>query len=198
MKWVVLVIVVCLAGYTFVTLRYRKIAPPHQPYNDAKERYTATRVREAGYARIPVSVQRPADVAYTIAGIPRPLAEVTELPGGLPPELLENFAEAPKLSEVVGNVSAPATLRVLFPYPIVYTCQLPDHQDVLGETRVYARDQDIIIVTDFDRLDSDLLARTRETTVSVDLPAHLFDSGKSYTVTLVGEKTSRQWQLQVH
>jgi hypothetical protein len=198
MKWVVLVIIVCLAGYTFVTLRYRKIAPPHEPYSDAKERFTATRVREAGYARIPVNVERPADLPYTEGGIPRPLAEVSEIPGGLPRELLENFAEAPKLPQAIGRVVAPATLRALFPYPIVYNCELPDHQDVLGDTRVYTKEQDIIIVTDFDRIDSDLLARTRDTTVSVSLPAHLFESGKTYTITLTGEKTSRQWQLQVH
>ncbi len=199
MKWVVLGTVLGLAAYTYVTLKYRKDPQTaHRPVEEAKERFTTTRLRQAGYRRIAVTAERPADPSQTLAGITRPFATVTEAPGGLPPELAETFAEPPKLSESFENVSAPAALTAMLPYFIQYTCQLPDNSAILGETRVYVKENDIAIVTDFDRIDSDLLARTREATVLLKLPAGIFRSGETFQITLVGRNASKHWTLQVH
>jgi hypothetical protein len=199
MKWVVLATIAGLAVYTYVTLHFRKDpASAHRPVEDAKERFTINRLRQAGYSRIPASAERPADPARTLAGLTRPLAEIQDAPGGLPAELAETFAEPPKLSDSFQNVSAPATGTAMLPYSIQYTCQLPDNNGILGETRVYVKDNDIAIVTDFDRIDSDLLARTKEATVLLQLPASIFRSGETFEITLVGQAASKRWSLQVH
>jgi hypothetical protein len=199
MKWVVLATVLGLGVYTYVTLKFRKDPQSaHRPVEDAKERFTVSRLRQAGYARIPVTAERPADPSRTLAGLNRPLATIKDVPGGLPAELAETFAEPPKLSESFQNVSAPATGTAMLPYSIQYTCQLPDNTGILGETRVYVKDNDIAIVTDFDRIDSDLLARTKDATVLLQLPASIFRSGETFQITLVGQTASQHWTLQVH
>jgi hypothetical protein len=199
MKWVVLATVIGLGAYTYVTLKFRKDpASAHRPVEDAKERFTVSRLRQAGYTRIPVTAERPADLSRALAGLVRPLAEIQNAPAGVPAELSETFAELPKLPDSFQNVSAPAGHTAMLPYSILYVCQLPDHNGVLGETRVYVKDNDVAIVTDFDRIDADLLARTKESTVLLQLPASIFRSGETFQITLVGKTGSKQWSLQVH
>jgi hypothetical protein len=199
MKWVVLGTVLGLAAYTFVTLKFRKDPQTaHQPVEEAMERFTTNRLRQAGYSRIPITAERPADPSRTLAGLTRPFATIDDAPGGLPAELAETFAEPPKLSESFASVSAPAAGTAMLPYFVQYTCQLPDNSAILGETRVYVKDNDIAIVTDFDRIDSDLLARTREATVLLTLPASIFRPGETFRITLVGQRASKRWTLQVH
>lgn len=199
MKWVALATVLGLAVYTYVTLKYRKDPlSAHRPVEDAKERFTINRLRQAGYARIPVNAERPADPSRTLAGLVRPLAEIKDAPAGVPAELAETFAELPKLPDSFQNVSAPASGTAMLPYSIQYVCQLPDNSGVLGETRVYVKDNDIAIITDFDRIDADLLARTKDATVLLQLPASIFRSGETFQITLVGKTGSKHWSLQVH
>jgi hypothetical protein len=199
MKWVVLAIVIGLGSYTFVTLKFRKDPQSaHRPVEDAKERFTTTRLRQAGYARIAVNAERPADPAATLASLVRPLAEILDAPAGVPAELAETFAELPKLPDSFQNVSAPARHAAMLPYSLQYICQLPDHQEVLGETRVYVKDNHIAVITDFDRIDSDLLARTKDSPVLLQLPASIFRSGETFEITLVGKTASKHWSLQVH
>ncbi|ATC62980.1 hypothetical protein CMV30_02815 [Nibricoccus aquaticus] len=199
MKWVVLAIVIGLGTYTYVTLKFRKDpATAHRPIEDAKERFTVSRLRQAGYLRTPAIAERPADPSRTLAGLLRPLAEVKDAPAGVPAELSETFAELPKLPDSFQNVSAPASHTAMLPYSIQYVCQLPDNSGVLGETRVYVKDNDIAIITDFDRIDADLLARTKDATVLLQLPAGIFRSGETFQITLVGKTGSKHWTLQVH
>lgn len=198
MKWVVLAIVISLAGYTYVTLKYRKLNRPAQPVEDARERFVISRLRQAGYNRINVNAELPGDPASSLAGLTKPFAEIKDAPGGLPAELAETFAEKPRLPDSFGEVSTPASHTAMLPYFVQYVCLLPDNQKVFGETRVYAKENQIAIVTDFDRLDADLLARSKETAVRLPLPAGIFRSGQSYEITLVGQNTSKRWTLQVH
>jgi hypothetical protein len=199
MKWVVLATILGLGVYTYVTLKFRKDpSSANLPVADAKERFTVNRLRQAGYARVRVTAERPADPAYTLAGLSRPLAEIADAPSGVPTELAETFAELPKLPDSFQNVSAPARHTAMLPYSVQYVCQLPDNSGVLGETRLYVKDNDIAIVTDFDRIDSDLLARTQDATVLLQLPAGIFRSGETFRITLVGKTSSKHWSLQVH
>jgi hypothetical protein len=199
MKWVVLATILGLAAYTYFTLKYRKDKTAvHHPVEDAKERFTVSRLRQAGFSRVPVAGERPADPSRTLAGLRRPLADVKDAPAGVPAELSDTFAELPKLPDSFQNVSAPASHTAMLPYSIQYVCQLPDNSGVLGETRVYAKDNDIAIITDFDLIDSDLLARTTDATVLLQLPASIFRAGETFEITLVGKTSSKRWSLQVH
>jgi hypothetical protein len=199
MKWVAIATVLGLIAYTYFTLHYRKDPQAaHRPVEEAKERFTVNRLRQAGYARISVTAERPGDPSRTLAGLARPLAEIKDAPAGVPAELSETFAELPKLPDSFQNVSAPAGHTAMLPYSLQYVCQLPDNNGILGETRVYVKDNDVAIITDFDRIDSDLLARTKDATVLLQLPAHIFRSGETFQITLVGKTASKHWSVQVH
>src|SRR5688572_3099360 len=88
MKWIVIIIVLIIGPYTYLTLRYRKPGPAFQPYDDLKKRANVSRLLEAGYRRISITAQRPADGARARGG-----AEVTTAAGGLPPELRSTLVE---------------------------------------------------------------------------------------------------------
>jgi len=198
MKWIVFAILTFMAGYTFITLNYRKPGRASEPYQNAKDRETVTRLRQAGYVRVPATSERPADPRHTRATVTTARAEIKDAPGGLPPELDETLIDKPKLPEMLADVIAPAAASPMLPYFLQYTCLLPDHKKLLGETRVYVKDKHIAIVTDFEGLDGELLARTKESTVLLTVPASVFKSGETFELTLIGAKSSKQWSVQVH
>jgi len=86
MKWVVLTIVLGLAAYTYLTLHFRKPGPAFQPYQDAVNRTTVSRLLSSGYQRIALAVERPADPQRTSV-ILSGYASATTASRGLPPEL---------------------------------------------------------------------------------------------------------------
>jgi hypothetical protein len=199
MKWVALVTFACIAIYTVVTLQFRKEAPAYRPFQDSKEKATVQRLRSAGFQRITATAERPADGAALPAAFTSamPLATVTDFVGGLPVDLKETLIDQPRLPHTVGNVRAPAEVNRLFPYHVQFTCGLPDNKQLLAGTHVYVREEEMAIVSNFEQIEGDLLARTREATVLLTLPAGTLHAG-TYRVTLVGERGSMQWTLQVH
>jgi hypothetical protein len=202
MKWVVLFIVVALPLYTLVMLRYRK--PPgqsHQPYQEARERIGIARVEAAGYTRIESSAIRPADVGRARTGLDTPSAVAREISGGLPAELAESFAKfaeiAPRLPDSFGEVTAPAVLTPPYPCQILYTCRLPTQSDLLGDIRVYIKDDRLAIITDHEPIPRELLSRSRDATVLLSIEAPVFTAGRTYEITLVGAQASKCWTMSV-
>jgi len=92
MKWIVLTIALVLVPYTFLTLHYRKPGPAYRPYQDAQERANVVRLLSAGYQRITLPAQRPADPARGTATAPT-LAAL----GGLPSALVATLVQKPLL-----------------------------------------------------------------------------------------------------
>ena len=192
MKWVALVIVVSLAGYTYVTLSYRKTNPAFRPYQDTKDRAGVMRLLSAGFQRVVLPAQRPADPAALPGG-----ATVSAGPGGLPAELLSSLLDNPLLPETIDQVTASPRISAVLAYPIHFTCSLADQKRQLAGAELYIRDGAITIVPTFERLDGDLIARSRDNVVLVTIPAGTLKPG-SFVATLVGERTSRTWTVQVH
>ena len=83
------------------------------------------------------------------------------------------------------------------PYPIQFTCTLADNKRQLAGAELYVRDDLITLVPTFEQLDGGLLSRSRESVVLVTVPPGTLRPG-TFKVTLVGERTSRTWSLQVH
>jgi hypothetical protein len=191
MKWIVIAIVLILIPYTFLTLRYRRPGPAFRPYEDMKNRANVSRLLDAGYRRIPLVAQRPADGARTGGG-----AEVTAAPGGLPAELRSTLVEAPLLPvEITGAAAAPVT-SALQAYLIQLTCTLPNEKQQLGGAELFVRGDTLVITPTFEPLAGALRTRTTEDAVLLTVPAGSLKSGR-YTVTAVGERTSRSWMLEV-
>lgn len=191
MKWIVLAIILIVVPYTFLTLRYRKAGPAFQPYADLKNRANVSRLLEAGYQRISIAAQRPADGVRPSGG-----AEISTISGGLPSELRTTLVETPLLPVEIASVTAAPVANTLQPYSIQFTGTLPDDKQHLGGADLFVRGDSLVITPRFEHVSGDLQTRTRNAPVLLTIPAGALKAGR-YTVTLVGERSSRSWPLEV-
>jgi len=195
MKWVVLAIVLGLAGYTYLTLRYRKPGPAYRPYQDTVNRTTVSRLLSSGYQRIALAVERPADPPRTsviLGGV----ANATTARSGLPPELDHALVGKPLLAETITSVTAGAETNADRPYRIQFSATLADHQHVISEAHLFRKDDSLLILPVFEQIEGGLQARWLETTVMLTVPGGALPPGR-YTATLVGTRGSRTWPLLV-
>lgn len=191
MKWIVLAIIVVIVPYTFLTLRYRKPGPAFRPYQDMQDRANVMRLLAAGYQRITLAAQRPADPVRAAAA-----ATVAPAAGGLPSGLRSTLVQAPLLPTEILGVSAAPTASAKSDYPIQFTCTLPDNKQQLAGAELYVRGEEIVITPDFERLRGGLQSRSRENVILLTVPGGSLKPGR-YHVTVVGQQGSRAWTLQV-
>jgi hypothetical protein len=192
MKWILLAILLFIVPYTFITLHYRKPGPAYRPYQDMKDRANVARLLSAGYQRITLTAQRPADPAH-----PGAAALVTAAPGGVPAGLRSTLIEQPLLPAEILSVAAAPGVNATAPYPIQFTCTLPDNKEQLGGAQLYVRGEELFLLPDFERLTGGLLTRSRENVILLTVPAGALKPGH-YQATLVGQHSSKMWTLQVH
>jgi len=189
MRWIILGIILFIVPYTYLTLHYRKTTPAYLPYEDTRERSRAAR---AGYERIVGSLARPADPPRLGDGAPDEPAA-----GGLPESLRAALAEPLLLPAEIGRVAAAPSADHLAAYPVAFSCTLSDNKQQPEGVQLYLKDDDVLIVPACERLAGGLLARTREAVIIATVPPGSLPPGQ-YHVTLVGERASRRWTLQVH
>lgn len=193
MKWIVLAIILVIVPYTFLTLHYRKPGPAFRPYEDTKNRANTVRLLSAGYQRVTLALLRPADPVRG-GGTS---AEVAMAAGGMPSGLSAALVDQPLLPVSIDAVAAAGSVGESQPYPIQFTCSLADNKAQLTDGLLYHRGTELIVVPVLEKLSSGLLARNRDSTVVLTVPAGTLKPGK-YTVTLIGARASRRWTLQVH
>ena len=192
MKWVVLVIILFIGVYTVLTLRYRRPEPAFRPYQDLRDRANTHRLLDAGFQRIPLTAELPADPLAAA-----PTARATSAAAGLPSALRETLVVQPQLPAEILTVSAAPSVNAMFAYPIAFRCTLADHKQQLAGAQLYLRGDELVVAPDFERITGNLLARTRENVIRLTVPAGSLRPG-SYHVTLVGARASKAWTLQVH
>ena len=191
MKWIVVAIILVVVPYTFLTLYFRKPSEPFRPYEDMKNRANVVRLLAAGYQRIPLAAQRPADPS---GARPTPTSAAA---GGLPAELAATLVEPTLLPAEIVSVAAAGSVASGASYDIRFSCKIPDEQQQqLGGAELYVKDSDLIIVPVYERLNGKLTARTRAHVVLITVPAGALKAG-SYRVTLVAQRSSRTWPLSV-
>jgi hypothetical protein len=191
MKWVVLAILVVIVPFTWLTLRYRKPGRAFEPYQDMKDRANTSRLLSAGYQRIPLPAQLPADRMKPITS-----ATIGQIGGGLPAELAKTLVDPPLLPAEITNVAAPPDGSALQPYVFRFACALPDHKRQLAGADLYVKGDQIVITPDYEKLSGQFLARSTENVIEVVIPAGALKPGK-YRVTLVGQQASRTWTMNV-
>ena len=193
MKWIALAIVLFMAGYTFVTLQYRKPNRAYEPYNDIKQRGQTRNLLTAGYQRIPVRLDRP----NSSQPIHSP-ATVTESEGGLPIYLTDSLFDQPVLADSFANLSASGHSNELMPYTLIVESQMADEQlHLLSTAQLYLRNNQAIIVPEIKEHTGGVLTRRRDTRMRLIIPGGAFQPG-TYEIKLVGAKSSLKWTLQVH
>jgi hypothetical protein len=192
MKWVVVAILVVIVPYTYLTLRYRKPGPAFEPYSDLKDRANTIRLLSSGFQRINLIAQRPAE---PIKGItPAPVAAAA---GGLPDSLRSSLIDQPRLPAEILTVSAAPSVGSAQEYSIQFSCALPDDRQQLGGALLYLRNGEIFLVPNFEPITGDLRTRSRKNLVLLTVPAGALKPG-SYHATILGQRTSKAWTLQVH
>jgi hypothetical protein len=191
MKWIVLAILLLIVPYTFLTLRYRKPGPAFQPYEDMKNRANVARLLSAGYQRIPLPAQRPVGRTGTTGG-----AAVRNAAGGLPADLRDTLVAPLLLPTEILSVTAAPTASTLMPYAIELTCTLPDDKRQLGGAELYVKGDTLVLAPTFEHVEGNLLTRSRHAIVLVTVPPGALRPGQ-YQVTLVAERASRSWPLEM-
>lgn len=191
MKWVALAILIVIVPYTFLTLYFRKPGPAYQPYQSMKDRANTARLLSAGYQRITLDAQRPAD--STSIGV---ATSTTTSSGGLPNDLRSTLVEPPLLPAEILSVAAAGTISAQRAYPIQFTCATPNNKQQLAGAELYLKDNEVVITPDFELVTGTLLTRTRENVILLTVPAGAFKPGR-YRVILAGQNSSRTWTLQV-
>jgi hypothetical protein len=192
MKWIVLVIVLSLGTYTWLTLHYRKANPAFAPYGDMKDRANTTRLLASGYQRISLRVERPADPLPVANG-----ATIIASAGGLSEDLRLTLIDQPLLPQDYHQVSAAPSTNGFFPYLIRFACTVTDPQWQPGPVHLYVREDQITIVPELEKLSGDLLTRRADNIVLLTVPGGTLKPG-TYTIVLAGQRESRTWTLQVH
>jgi hypothetical protein len=188
MRWIVLLIILFIIPYTFLTLRFRKPGPAYQPYQDARER---ERIGLLGYRRVTITAVRPTESRLAPGGA------VVAAGGGMPEDLRSSLIVPPLLPAAIGGVFAPAAADGAERYSIEFVCLLSDDSQQLSGAQLYVKGPAVYIVPDFERLSGGLSARTRQNLISLTFPPEALPPGR-YQVTLLGQTGSKQWTLQVH
>lgn len=194
MKWVVLAIVLFVIGYTLVMIFFRKPGQAHQPYDDAKQRAKTARLVAAGYQQVLLSAERPADPAPSKIVIGHTKANVTAASGGIDSELAIALAERPLMAESITQVTATADSDAKEPYRVLFSATLRDHKRMISGGVLFRRANQLYLLPIFEPIQGQLLARTKETTVILTVPAGVIPPGK-YQTTLIGENSSRRWDI---
>ncbi len=196
MRWIVVAILLFIAPYTYVTLKFRKPNKAFEPYADMKEQANVHRLLDAGYKRVSVRAERPFP-ALSPAEITRgPAAAPASAPGGLPEPLGKTLVEVPRLPSGYRDVLAPAEFSTLMPVRLQFTATLDTDHEQLGGAEVFVRDDGIVVVPTFEPVPGDLTIRTRESNVLLTLPAGLLPPGM-HVVTLAGARDSLRWTVLV-
>ena len=189
--WIVIAIVAAIVPYTYVRWHFRKPSIGYQPYHDIRDRANTQRLLSAGFQRIALDAERPAEgLSKTGSAI------ITSAAGGLPPALDETLVVKPVLPTGFSSVTAAGTSSLMFAYAIDFTCTLSDNKQELSDVYLYAREGQLYVVPSFERLTGELLSRNRELGLRVKVPAGSLKPG-SYVVTLIGGHASKTWSLLV-
>lgn len=191
MKWIALVILVVIVPYTAIRWHYRKPNRAFEPYADMKNQANTVRLLSAGFQRITLDADRPADALR-----PTDSAPISAAPGGLPEILATTLVEPPELPENIAAVTAAPTVNTMFAYPIGVTCTALDNGHQLAGAHLYIRGDEMFVVPLFEKLDGGLLARSRETFARLTVAPGALKPGR-YRATVLGARSSKSWTLEV-
>jgi hypothetical protein len=192
MKWIALAIILFMAGYTVVTLQYRKPNKAYEPYNDMKERGQTRNLLTAGYQRVPVRVDRPTNPDKHESTV-----VVKTVPGDIPHTLRESLFDQPAMADSYEQLNAGVHANTLMPYVLSVQSITADLKHQIAAAYVYVRGDRIFIIPEIEELNGGLLARRPDNTMRLIIPGGAFKPG-NYQVTLAGAKSSLSWPLQVH
>ena len=193
MKWIVLVIVVFVVGYTAVNLYFRKSGRPYRPYQDAQDRATIARLLAAGWQKLPVDSRRPIEKPAT-DDTP---AAITRAAVGLGSELATKFAEAPRLLASIDKVVAPEAVAHGADYTAYFTATLTNQKTQVGDLALYRRAGEIVLIPTTEALPGrELMSRWSDSTYCVNFSTAHLPPGR-YQARIVAQGPAAAWSFTV-
>ncbi|HWZ95947.1 MAG TPA: hypothetical protein VNW30_12195 [Opitutaceae bacterium] len=192
MKWIVIAILVFVPIYTYLTVHFRRSGRVYEPYAEARDRAMIERLLAAGYRhRVTISATRPTEPLRASARAP-----IGAAPGGLPADLATALTAVPLPPARVTHIAAARETSTAQPYIVDFTATLPDEKEELLDAQIYVREDQLVLVPNFERVPGGLLVRSPETEVRLTVPAGILPPGR-YRVTLVATHESQTWALSV-
>ena len=193
MKWIVLVIAVFIAGYTWVNLRYRKPGRAFQPYEDMNREATIARLLAAGWQKMPVDARRPGEKPSTDVTT----ATINRAALGLGADLESKFAEKPKLLASIDRVVSPATVAHGRDYSAYFTASLGNLKEQVGDVTLYRKGNELVLVPTTEPLPGrDLKSRWNDSTYFVSFSTANLPPGR-YEVRIVARGPAAEWTVTV-
>jgi hypothetical protein len=193
MKWIVVAIVVFVAGYTVVNLYFRKPGRAYRPYQDSQDRATTARLLAAGWQKMPVDARRPIEKPALDAAP----ATITRAAVGLGPDLTPTFAEAPKLLASIDKVVAPASVVHGAEYSAYFTASVTSQKAQVGELSLYRKDDELVLIPSTEALPGKaLMSRWSDSTYCVNFSTANLPPGR-YQVRLVANGPAAAWTFTV-
>ena len=196
MKWIALALIPLLVGYTFVTLHYRKPNRAYEPYNDLKTRGQTHNLLTAGYQRIPLTAELPANSAADPA-VKLTKLNATAAAGGLPATLKDSLFDQPALPAGYGAAYGSPEISSLLGTTLAFECDTGDLAHQLAGAYLYVQDDQIVIAPELETLTGELTARRTQAHIRIVIPGGALKPGR-YTVLLAGRDSSLTWPLVVN
>lgn len=192
MKWVVLAIVVFVAGYTLVNIYFRKPGRAFRPYEDMNKRATTARLLAGGWQKLPVEISRPVDKPRL--GL---TATTTRAAAGIGADLEAAFAEKPVLLATIERVTAPSHVDRGTAYAVHFSATLGDQHLQVGRIEALLRGQEIMLIPALERLPGNsLLSRWKDADYQASFPTERLAPGR-YTVRLAAKGPAVAWTVDV-
>ncbi len=193
MKWIIVSIVVFVAGYTVVNFYFRKPGQAYRPYQDANDRATTARLLAAGWHKVPLDTRRPVEKAALGATA----AVISHGAVGLGLDFAPNFAEPPKLVASIDRVVAPAEVAHGQDYSLHFTASVADQHLQLGELTLYQRGNELVLVPETEKLPGQqLMTRWNDATHAVTFATAALSPGR-YTARIVARGPAATWSFAV-
>ncbi|OHE89080.1 MAG: hypothetical protein A3G75_01120 [Verrucomicrobia bacterium RIFCSPLOWO2_12_FULL_64_8] len=186
MRWVAASILLFIAVYTVVTLRYRKPGRPFEPARDLTERAAAERLRGLGYQRLPVDFEQPA-VPLTAAQL---RGAGSAAGRGLPAAFAGALGTGPALPAAVTQLLAAGDAPAGSRYRLQFTCTQPDFKTQVGGALLYRRDRELFLLPVCERIPGRLLARSQDATVLATFSVQSLPPGR-YALSILGRSASQ-------
>lgn len=191
MKWVVLAIVIFIAGYTVINLLYRKPGKGHEPAAEMRQRVTAARLKEAGWEPLPVDTRRPAE---KIAGDDATISRGTI---GLGLDFNTALVDKPNLLRSIDRVSAPNRVEAGADYTVCFTGSIAALTFQLGDIQLYRRGNDLVLIPVTEHLPGkQLYSRWNDANYCVTFSTGKLPPG-TYHISLFAQGPAAKWSFQI-
>jgi len=195
LRWVAIAIVVFIAAFSFLRLFFGKPGTAIEPCPDPGVGAGAQRLLALGYQRMPVDLERPAEILPAASFDPN-AGEVESAFGGLPSELDAAMTAKPALPAKITGVTAPREIAAPGIYALQFTCAQTDYRTQLDDVLLFRKEHQLFLLPDFRKPGGQLLARWKESVVVARFPTQGLTPG-CYTATLCGRNASKTWQFTV-